>query len=90
MKTTRYFFKPILLPLFMFTACGQTKIKGQYRKSIAMGNSINKPGNPYYSIQTLKKKRLVMPEKERFYQDVYEVSCTQIPKDLYRKILGHR
>jgi hypothetical protein len=48
MKTTDILSLLFLLPLFMFTACGQTKIKGQYRKSIAMGNSINKPGNPFY------------------------------------------
>jgi hypothetical protein len=40
----------------MFTACGQTKIKGQYRKIYSNGNSINKPGIHYSNTDTKKIK----------------------------------
>jgi hypothetical protein len=57
MKTTRYFKFPLfLLPLFMFTACGQTKNKRTVqKKSIAMEIQSTTPGIHIIPIQTLKK-----------------------------------
>jgi hypothetical protein len=56
-----------------------------------MGNSINKPGIHIIQIQTLKKLKVSDAEWKRFYPKMFmKYPVTQIPKDLYRKILGHR
>jgi peptide-methionine (R)-S-oxide reductase len=49
--------------------------KDSTEKSIAMGNSINKPGNPYYSNTDTKKIKVSDAEwKKILPEDVYEVS----------------
>lgn len=74
--TTRFLSILFLLPLFMFTACGQTtNKKDSTKKSITMGNFINKPGNPYYSNTDTTKLNVSDAEwKKILPEDVYEVT----------------
>ena len=65
-----------LIPLFMFTACAQTtKKQGITTKTVAMENTINKPGNPYYSNTDTTKLTVSDAEwKKVLPEDVYEVT----------------
>jgi methionine-R-sulfoxide reductase len=76
MKTTTRFLSVLfLLPLFMFTACGQnTNKQNNIKKSTSMENPISKPGNPYYSNTDTTKLNLTDAEwKKVLPEDVYEV-----------------
>ena len=65
-----------LLPLFIFTACGQTAgtpIKA--KKATTMKNYISKPENPYYSNTDTTKISISDAEwKKVLQEDVYEVT----------------
>jgi outer membrane protease len=73
----------------MFTACGQTKIKGQYRKIYSNGKFNQQTRELLFNTDT-KKIKVSDAEWKRFYPKIMKYPVTQIPKDLYRKILGHR
>ncbi|WP_281322631.1 peptide-methionine (R)-S-oxide reductase MsrB [Flavobacterium aestivum] len=74
MKTTSFFYILLLLPLFAFHACGQSK----ETKSSAMTpveTYKTKPGNPYYSHTDTTKLNLTDSEwKKILPEDVYLVS----------------
>ena len=65
-----------LLPVFLFTACGQaTKKTETSKKESAVESSISKPNNPYYSNTDTKKIKISDAEwKKVLPEDVYEVS----------------
>ena len=65
-----------LIPLFMFTACAQTtKKQGNTKKTVAMENTIKKPGKPYYSNTDTTKLNVSDAEwKKVLPEDVYEVT----------------
>ncbi|MFM2369291.1 MAG: hypothetical protein RL619_1591 [Bacteroidota bacterium] len=76
MKTTTRFLNILfLLPLFIFSACGQNTTKqNNIKKATSMENPINKPGNPYYSNTDTTKLNLTDAEwKKVLPEDVYEV-----------------
>jgi peptide methionine sulfoxide reductase msrA/msrB len=66
----------IVLPLFVFNACGQSKSKqNTTQKTIAMENVINKPENPYYSNTDTKKLNVSDAEwKKVLSPDLYAVA----------------
>ena len=66
----------LLLPLFMFNACGQTKDKqNTTQKTTTMGNVINKPENPYYSNTDTSKLEISNAEwKKVLSPDLYAVA----------------
>lgn len=66
----------ILLSLFALNACGQSnKNTALTPKSTAMGNTINKPGNPYYSNTDTTKLHVTDAEwKKVLSPDLYAVS----------------
>lgn len=66
----------IILPLFVLNACGQPTKKSELTsKSITMGNTISKPGNPYYSNTDTTKLHVSDAEwKKVLPEDVYAVS----------------
>jgi len=73
MKTNSFFNMLFLLPLFIFTACGQNK---EYKKieKTTTNNKISKPGNPYYSnTDTTKLKLSDAQWKKVLPEDVYLV-----------------
>jgi methionine-R-sulfoxide reductase len=73
MKTNSFINLLFLLPLFIFTACGQTKPSPEYQKQTTT-NTINKPGNPYYSNTDTTKLNLSDAEwKKVLPEDVYLV-----------------
>ena len=77
MKTKTHFFSLLfMLPLFMFTACGQTgKNQKNIKNTITMANTIEKPGNPYYSNTDTTKLKVSNAEwKKVLPEDVYEVT----------------
>lgn len=65
-----------LIPLFMLQACGQTVNNKNYtQKPSNMENSINKPGNPYYSNTDTTKLNVSDTEwKKVLSPDLYAVS----------------
>ena len=76
MKTaTRFLSVLFLLPLFMFTACGQnTNKQNNPKKAISMETPIKKPGNQYYSNTDTTKLNITDAEwKKVLPEDVYEV-----------------
>lgn len=74
MKTTAFFFILLLLPLFVFQACGQNKeIKKNEINSLK--TQASQPKNPYYSHTDTKKLKLKDSEwKKVLSEDVYLVS----------------
>lgn len=71
MKTNPYINLLFILPLFIVTACGQTKTSSEYQK---LPNKINKPGNPYYSNTDNTKLKLSDAEWKKILPDeVYQV-----------------
>jgi len=73
MKTNSFVNMLFLLPLFIFTACGQSK---EYKKieKTTTNNKISKPGNPYYSnTDTTKLKLSDAQWKKVLPEDVYLV-----------------
>jgi peptide methionine sulfoxide reductase msrA/msrB len=66
----------VVLPLFVFNACGQSKSKqNTTQKTIAMENVINKPENPYYSNTDTKKLNVSDAEwKKVLSPDLYAVA----------------
>lgn len=73
MKTNPIINWLFLLPLFIFTACGQTKSSPETEKTIT-ANKISKPGNPYYSNTDTTKLKLNDAEwKKVLPEDVYLV-----------------
>lgn len=66
----------ILLPMFIFTACGQNKNqKIESKKSNTMENKISKPGNPYYSRTSTEKLNVSDAEwKKILPEDLYQVA----------------
>jgi len=66
----------VLLPLFVFNACGQSSNKQTTTtKTIAMENVINKPENPYYSNTDTKKINISDAEwKKVLSPDLYAVA----------------
>ena len=65
-----------LIPLFMLQACGQTvNTKNNTQTTSNMENSINKPGNPYYSNTDTTKLNVSDAEwKKVLSPDLYAVS----------------
>jgi peptide methionine sulfoxide reductase msrA/msrB len=65
-----------LIPLFILQACGQTtNNKNNTQKISTMENSINKPGNPYYSNTDKTKLKVTDAEwKKVLSPDLYAVS----------------
>ncbi len=65
-----------LIPLFMLQACGQTvNNKNNSQTTSNMENSINKPGNPYYSNTDTTKLKVTDAEwKKVLSADLYAVS----------------
>jgi len=76
MKIISFFSVVLLLPLFLFQACGQnTNVKTNPQKTSGMENLINKPENPYYSNTDTTKLHLTDAEwKKVLPEDVYEVA----------------
>ena len=77
MKTKKqYRILLFLIPLFMLQACGQSvNNKNSTQNSLTMENTINKPGNPYYSNTDTTKLHLTDAEwKKVLPEDVYEVT----------------
>jgi methionine-R-sulfoxide reductase len=77
MKTRKQLLVSILLlPLFVFTACGQTtSTQDNTKKTAVMKNTISKPENPYYSNTDTTKLTLTDAEwKKVLPEDLYEVS----------------
>lgn len=76
MKTKSLFSLLFFLPLFVFTACGQTEKKqNKIEKSTIMENKISKPENPYYSNTDTTKLDLTDAEwKKVLSDDVYAVT----------------
>lgn len=73
MKTNSFINLLFLLPLFIFTACGQNKPSPEYQKRTTT-NIINKPENPYYSNTDTTKLKLSDTEwKKVLPEDVYLV-----------------
>jgi peptide methionine sulfoxide reductase msrA/msrB len=66
----------VVLPLFAFNACGQSKNKqNKTQNTIAMENVINKPENPYYSNTDTKKINVSNTEwKKVLSPDLYAVA----------------
>jgi peptide-methionine (R)-S-oxide reductase len=66
----------LILPLFMYTASGQTvKDQNKTKKSAIMENKISKPENPYYSNTDTTKLHLTDADwKKVLPEDVYEVT----------------
>jgi peptide-methionine (R)-S-oxide reductase len=75
MKTKTSFFSILLLlPLFVFHACGQNK-ETKSNTSTQVKDNQSKPGNPYYSHTDTKKLNLTDAEwKKILPEDVYLVS----------------
>lgn len=73
MKTNSFINLLFLLPLFIFTACGQNKQYNEAEK-ITTSNKIKKPGNPYYSNTDTTKLKLSDAEwKKVLPEEVYLV-----------------
>lgn len=74
--TTRILSLAFLLPLFIFTACGQTADKqSKTQKTALMKTTISKPENPYYSNTDTTKLVLTDAEwKKILPEDLYEVA----------------
>lgn len=66
----------ILIPLFVFNACGQNQNqKIESKKSNPMENKISKPGNPYYSRTSTEKLNVSDAEwKKVLPEDLYQVA----------------
>jgi peptide-methionine (R)-S-oxide reductase len=75
-KTTPFLSFLFLLPLFLFTACAQTtKKQDTTKKILTMENTLNKPGNPYYSNTDTTKLNITDAEwKKVLPEDVYDVT----------------
>ncbi|PVX46661.1 peptide-methionine (R)-S-oxide reductase [Flavobacterium sp. 103] len=74
MKTTSFFFTLLLLPLFVFQACGQSK-ETNSNTMVPVETYQSKPGNPYYSHTDTTKLNLTDAEwKKILPEDVYLVS----------------
>lgn len=68
------FFCFLMLPLFVVSACAQTKKETKQPKTVT-GNVITKPENPYYSNTDTRKLNLTDAEwKKVLPEDVYEIS----------------
>lgn len=64
-----------LIPLFMIQACGQTNKQNNTNKTSTMDNTIDKPGNPYYSNSDTTKLNVSDAEwKKVLPSDLYAVS----------------
>jgi methionine-R-sulfoxide reductase len=66
----------LFLPFFIFTACGQnTRKLNNIKNTITMENTIEKPGNPYYSNTDTTTLNITDAEwKKVLPEDVYEVT----------------
>lgn len=65
----------LVMPLFMASACGQTKKETPETSGKLSGNVISKPDNPYYSNTDKKKLNVSDAEWKRVLpEDVYEIS----------------
>lgn len=75
MKIKSFLSLLFLLPVFLFTACGQkTNNQNKTSKNTLMENSITKPGNPYYSNTDTTKINITDAEwKKVLPEDVYLV-----------------
>ncbi len=76
MKSKSFLSLLVFLPLFAFTACGQTgKKNNKIETASIMENKINKPGNPYYSNTDTTKLNITNAEwKKILPDDVYAVT----------------
>ncbi|RTY86512.1 peptide-methionine (R)-S-oxide reductase MsrB [Flavobacterium sp. RSP15] len=77
MKTKNKFLSVLfLISLFTFTASAQTtKKQDPIKKTVTMKNTIEKPGNPYYSNTNTAKLEISDAEwKKVLPKDVYEVT----------------